>query len=77
MAKLCRKYYGKKTSFLMWISIEIAIIGADIQEVIGTAIAFNILFGIKIWIGVLITIIDAFLILLAQSFGMRKLEVNL
>lgn len=53
MAQLCRKHYGKKTSVLLWLMAEIAIIGSDIQEVLGSAIALNIIFGLKIWIGVL------------------------
>lgn len=57
---------------------EIAIIGSDIQEVLGTAIALKILFGISIWSGVLITIVSTFLILLLQLIsGMRCLEVLL
>lgn len=54
---------------------EIAIIGADIQEVMGSAIALKILFGIPLWGGVLITIVDTFVILLVHVFGMRKLEI--
>ena len=54
---------------------EIAIIGADIQEVLGSAIAMKILFGIPLWSGVIITIIDTFVILLVHTFGMRKLEI--
>lgn len=54
---------------------EIAIIGADIQEVLGSAIALQILFNIPLWAGVVITILDTFIILLINSFGMRKLEI--
>ena len=54
--------------------MELAIIGSDIQEVLGSATALNILFGLKIWIGVLITIFDSLLFLFIHYFGVRKLE---
>ena len=54
---------------------EIAIIGADIQEVLGSAIALRILFDIPLWVGVIVTIIDTFIILIINIFGMRKLEI--
>ena len=54
--------------------MELAIIGSDIQEVLGSATALNILFGIKIWVGVIITIFDSFLFLFIHYYGVRKLE---
>ena len=54
--------------------MELAIIGCDIQEVLGSATAINILFGLELWVGVLITILDSFLFLLIHYFGVRKLE---
>ncbi|KAL4435104.1 hypothetical protein ABPG74_003597 [Tetrahymena malaccensis] len=74
MAKLCRYYYPKKMSVLLWIMAEIAIIGSDIQEVLGSAIALQILFGLKLWIGVILTISSTILILLIKYVGMRILE---
>ncbi|KAH0621252.1 hypothetical protein JD844_022339 [Phrynosoma platyrhinos] len=61
---------------LLWIMIEIAIIGSDMQEVIGTAIAFNLLSAghIPLWGGVLITIVDTFFFLFLDKYGLRKLE---
>lgn len=66
---------------------EIAIIGSDIQvicssiktlqEVIGSSIALNILFGIPIWVGAIITIIDSLVFLFIHYFGIRKLEVRI
>mmetsp|Transcript_21484 Transcript_21484/g.15675 ORF Transcript_21484/g.15675 Transcript_21484/m.15675 type:complete len:204 (+) Transcript_21484:179-790(+) len=53
---------------------EIAIIASDIQEVIGSAIALNVLFGIPIWAGTIITICDSLLFLFIHYFGIRKLE---
>lgn len=77
MSTLCRKTFkNTKIRYFLWIMCEIAIIGSDIQEVLGSAIALQILFGIPIWGGVLITIVDTLLILLMQVFGVRKIEVN-
>jgi natural resistance-associated macrophage protein 2 len=53
---------------------ELAIIGSDIQEVIGSATAMSILFGIPLWLGALITILDCFVFLFIHYFGVRKLE---
>lgn len=53
---------------------EFAIIGSDIQEVIGSATAIYILFGLPLWAGALITIFDSFLFLFIHYFGVRKLE---
>mmetsp|Transcript_24687 Transcript_24687/g.38414 ORF Transcript_24687/g.38414 Transcript_24687/m.38414 type:complete len:269 (+) Transcript_24687:608-1414(+) len=53
---------------------ELAIIGADIQEVIGSATALYIIFGLPLWIGSLVTILDSFLFLFIHYFGVRKLE---
>ena len=64
LAELCRKGYSKKISLSLWIMTEIAIIGSDIQEVIGSAVALNILTGLPIWGGVLLTILDTIFILL-------------
>ena len=54
--------------------MELAIIGSDIQEVLGSATALNILFGIPIYIGVVITICDSFLFLFIHYWGVRMLE---
>jgi natural resistance-associated macrophage protein len=54
--------------------IQTAIIGSDAQEVLGSATALKILFGIPTWLGVLITIFDSFIFLLIHYFGVRKLE---
>lgn len=53
---------------------ELAIIGSDIQEVIGSATALYILFGLPLWIGAIVTIFDSLLFLLIHYFGVRKLE---
>jgi len=53
---------------------EIAIIAADIQEVIGSATALKILFGLPMWVGVILTILDSFVFLFIHYYGVRKLE---
>uniref|UniRef100_A0A670YDK9 Natural resistance-associated macrophage protein 1 n=1 Tax=Pseudonaja textilis TaxID=8673 RepID=A0A670YDK9_PSETE len=76
LGEICYHYYPKAPRVLLWIMIEIAIIGSDMQEVIGTAIAFNLLSAgrIPLWGGVLITIVDTFFFLFLDKYGLRKLE---
>ncbi len=76
MAQLCHREYPKFPRILLWLMMEIAIIGSDIQEVIGSAIAINLLSfnRIPIWAGCLITGIDTFTFLLLENAGLRKLE---
>ncbi|KAM6463824.1 natural resistance-associated macrophage protein 1 isoform 1-T1 [Liasis olivaceus] len=76
LGEICYHYYPKVPRVLLWIMIEIAIIGSDMQEVIGTAIAFNLLSAgrIPLWGGVLITIVDTFFFLFLDKYGLRKLE---
>ncbi|XP_062972817.1 natural resistance-associated macrophage protein 1 isoform X2 [Elgaria multicarinata webbii] len=76
LGEICHYYYPKFPRVLLWIMIEIAIIGSDMQEVIGTAIAFNLLSAgrIPLWGGVLITIVDTFFFLFLDKYGLRKLE---
>ena len=54
---------------------ELAIIGSDIQEVLGSATALYILFGLKLWVGAIITIFDSLVFLFIHYFGVRKLEL--
>lgn len=74
LAKLCAQQFSPFTRYLLWIMTELAIIACDIQEVLGSATALYLLFGIKIWVGVLITILDSFIFLFIHYFGVRKLE---
>ncbi|KAL1502825.1 hypothetical protein ABEB36_007912 [Hypothenemus hampei] len=76
LAEMCYRKYKKIPRLILWLMIEIAIIGSDMQEVIGTAIAIYLLSGTKIPIygGVLITIIDTFTFLMFDKYGLRKLE---
>jgi manganese transport protein len=74
LAQACRDAYPRWAAYPLWIAAEIAIIATDIAEVIGTAIGLNLLFGIPLEIGVLLTALDVFLILYLQRLGFRYLE---
>lgn len=74
LAQACRESYGRRTSLFLWIVAEIAIAACDLAEVIGSAIALQLLFHIPLLIGVLITGADVLIILLLQNRGFRYLE---
>ncbi len=74
LAQACRDHYSKPVSFALWVGCEIAIAACDLAEVIGSAIALNLLFGIPLLWGVCLTAADVLLILLLQQKGFRYLE---
>ena len=74
LAQACRDAYPRWAAYPLWLAAEIAIIATDIAEVIGTAIGLNLLFGIPLEIGVVLTALDVFLILYLQRLGFRYLE---
>ena len=74
LAQACRDHYGKGTNFVLWFLCEIAIAACDLAEVIGAAIALNLLFGIPLGWGVGITALDVMLVLFLQNKGFRLLE---
>ncbi|XP_055520545.1 natural resistance-associated macrophage protein 2-like [Leucoraja erinacea] len=76
LAEVCRRQYPKFPRIALWLMVELAIIGSDMQEVIGSAIALNLLSvgRIPLWGGVIITIADTFLFLFLDKYGLRKLE---
>jgi manganese transport protein len=74
LAQLCHENYGRKASFALWVGAEIAIAACDLAEVIGSAIALQLLFHIPLLYGVLITGLDVLLILLLQKWGFRYIE---
>ena len=74
LAQLCRESYGPRVSFMLWIGAEIAIAACDLAEVIGSAIALQLLFHIPLFWGALITGADVLLILLLQRWGLRYIE---
>src|ERR1700759_5439634 len=74
LAQACRESYSRPTAIALWLFAEIAIAACDLAEVIGSAIALQLLFGIPLIYGVLITGTDVLLILLLQNRGFRYLE---
>ncbi|KAI3763022.1 hypothetical protein L1987_53469 [Smallanthus sonchifolius] len=76
LSELCREEYSKGVGLVLWVMAEVALIGADIQEVIGSAIAIQILSNgvLPLWAGVVITASDCFMFLLLENYGVRNLE---
>ncbi|XP_070310535.1 natural resistance-associated macrophage protein 2-like isoform X6 [Odocoileus virginianus] len=76
LAEVCYRQYPRFPRILLWLMVELAIIGVDMQDVIGSAIAINLLSAgrIPLWGGVLITIADTFAFLFLDNYGLRKLE---
>ncbi|WP_309772596.1 Nramp family divalent metal transporter [Nitrobacter vulgaris] len=74
LAQACRASYSRPVNFMLWLVCEAAIIACDLAEVIGTAIALQLLFGIPLIGGALIAALDAFLLLLLMNRGFRFLE---
>lgn len=74
LAQACRDHYSRPVSFVLWILCEISIAACDLAEVIGAAIAINLLFGIPLVVGVLITAVDVLIVLLLQNYGFRIIE---
>jgi manganese transport protein len=74
LAQACRGHYSRRSSFMQWVMCEIAICATDMAEVIGTAIALNLLFGTPLFWGVCLTVLDVLLVLWLQQRGFRYLE---
>jgi len=74
LAQACRDYYSKPTSFALWILCEIAIVACDLAELLGSALALNLLFGIPMALGVCLTTLDVLVLLWLQNKGFRYTE---
>lgn len=74
LAQACRDAYSRPTAMFLWIAAEIGIIACDLAEVIGAAIALNLLFGIPLTWGVVMTALDVLLVLALQQKGFRRIE---
>jgi len=76
LAEICHESFPRIPNVLLWIMVEIAVIGSDIQEVIGTAIALYLLTKEKLplWAGCIVTLVDTFTFLFLDRYGRRKLE---
>ncbi|MGA0557544.1 Nramp family divalent metal transporter [Larkinella sp. VNQ87] len=74
LAQACRDHYSRPVAVALWVLCEIAIAACDLAEVIGSALALNLLFGIPLAVGVCITALDVLLLLYLQHKGFRWLE---
>ncbi|GAN69051.1 Nramp family divalent metal transporter [Acetobacter orleanensis] len=74
LAQACRAYFPRSINIVLWLACEIAIIACDLAEVIGTAIALQLLFGIPLLLGACLSALDAILLLLLMRLGFRWLE---
>lgn len=74
LAQATRMHTGRKLGFVLWICTELAVMATDVAEVIGAAIALNLLFGIPLAMGVLLTVFDVLLLLGLMRIGFRKVE---
>src|SRR5580765_7406767 len=74
LAQACREHYSRRTSIALWIICEIAIAACDLAEVLGSAVALKLLFGLPLIAGVLLTGFDVLLVLALQGRGFRVIE---
>src|SRR6202162_3634146 len=74
LAQACREHYSRRVSFALWIVCEIAIAACDLAEVLGSAVALKLLFGLPLLAGVLITALDVLIVLALQGRGFRLIE---
>jgi len=74
LARLCRERYPRPVAMVLWIFAEIAIIACDVAEVLGSALALNLLFNLPLWLGVVLTGFDTLIVLSLKGRGFRQLE---
>lgn len=74
LAQACREHFSRPTAFVLWLLAEIAIAATDLAEVIGSAIALNLLFGLPLTVGILLTGLDVLLLLFLQNKGFQLIE---
>lgn len=74
LAQTCREHYSRRTSLFLWVVCEIAIAACDLAEVLGSAVALKLLFGLPLLAGVLITALDVLIVLALQGRGFRLVE---
>src|SRR6202171_2898212 len=75
LAQACREHYSRRVSFVLWIVCEIAIAACDLAEVLGSAVALKLLFGLPLLAGVIITAFDVLIVLALQGRGFRLIEI--
>src|SRR5580692_2021632 len=74
LAQACRDHYSRRTSIFVWVVCELAIAACDLAEVLGSAVALKLLFGIPLLLGVLLTALDVLVVLALQGKGFRLIE---
>lgn len=74
LAQACRSHFSPCVNIVLWLACELAIIACDLAEVIGTAVAFQLLFGLPLLGGALLSILDALIVLMLMNRGFRYLE---
>lgn len=74
LAQSCRRHCSRPVNIVLWLLCELAIIACDLAEVIGTAVAIKLLFGLPLWMGAILTILDTLLLLMLVRLGFRWLE---
>jgi manganese transport protein len=74
LAQACREHYSRRTTLFLWVVCEIAIAACDLAEVLGSAVALKLLFGLPLLAGVLITALDVLIVLALQGRGFRLVE---
>ncbi|MDN6968863.1 divalent metal cation transporter [Oenococcus sp. UCMA 17063] len=74
LAQLTRDRTSKRVGFMLWVITELAIMATDVAEIIGSGIAIELLFGIPLIVGILITSADVLILLLLTRLGFRKIE---
>src|SRR6202171_4263171 len=74
LAQACREHYSRRTGLFLWVVCEIAIAACDLAEVLGSAVALKLLFGLPLLAGVLITAFDVLIVLALQGRGFRLIE---
>src|ERR1700732_2193765 len=75
LAQACRENYSRPTAMFLWVVCEIAIAACDLAEVLGSAVALKLLFGLPLLAGVLITALDVLIVLALQGRGFRLIEI--
>jgi manganese transport protein len=74
LAQACREHYSRRTGMFLWVVCEIAIAACDLAEVLGSAVALKLLFGLPLLAGVIITAFDVLIVLALQGRGFRLVE---
>src|SRR5689334_5420291 len=74
LARLCRDHYPRPIAFALWLFAELAIVACDVAEVLGSALALNLLFHLPLWLGVVLTGFDTVIVLSLKGRGFRQLE---